>query len=234
MYENPMPAIAAIDRPDTVRRFFQRVYGWMFLGLVATALTAFYTVSDYTLLYTIVTNRILFYALIFGELGLVFAISGLVRKMSPALAGFLFLVYSVLNGLTLSVILLVFTEQSVAMTFVVCAIMFGALSVFGLVTRRTLGGLGSFCFMGLIGLIAASLINLIWPNGMLHFLINCVGIIVFAGLTAYDTRKLKEMAVAVDPAGREVQSIAVVGALALYLDFINLFLFLLNFLGDRR
>ena len=115
MYENPMPAIAAIDRPDTVRRFFQRVYGWMFLGLVATALTAFYTVSDYTLLYTIVTNRILFYALIFGELGLVFAISGLVRKMSPALAGFLFLVYSVLNGLTLSVILLVFVL--ISMTF---------------------------------------------------------------------------------------------------------------------
>jgi FtsH-binding integral membrane protein len=169
-----------------------------------------------------------------GELGLVAWLSGLVGRMSAGMASGIFLLYSALNGLTLSVVFLVFTRESIASTFVVSAATFGAMSAYGLATKRALDGLGSFCFMGLVGVIIASLVNMFLHSSMLGFVTSCVGVIVFVGLTAYDTRKLKMMAAVVDPDSEEGRRGAVSGALALYLDFINLFLMLLNLFGRRR
>lgn len=233
-YETPYPVAGTVEQAEASRRFLQRVYGWMFFGLALTALMAYYTVSEPELLRAVVGNQAVFFGLIIGELVLVLVISGMIRRLSPAVASLLFIVYSLLNGLTLSVILLVYTQQSVASAFLVCAAMFGALSLYGLTTRRSLDGLGAFCSMGLTGLVVAMLVSLFWRNNMLEFVINCVGIIVFTGLTAYDTRKLKEMSVHAGAEGSMAQSTAILGALVLYLDFINLFLFILRFMGSRR
>ncbi|MBP7865597.1 MAG: Bax inhibitor-1/YccA family protein [Acidobacteria bacterium] len=233
-YENPYPAVGTFEQAEASRRFLQRVYGWMFFGLALTALMAYYTVSEPGLLRAVVGNQAVFFGLIIGELVLVLVISAMIRRLSPAVASLLFIVYSLLNGLTLSVILLVYTQESIASAFLVCAAMFGALSLFGLTTRRSLDGLGAFCTMGLTGLVVAMLVSLFWRNNMLEFVINCVGIIVFTGLTAYDTRKLKQMSASVGAEGSVAQSAAILGALTLYLDFINLFLFILRFMGGRR
>jgi FtsH-binding integral membrane protein len=158
--------------------------------------------------------------------------SAKVQTMSPTTAAVLFLIYSGTVGITTSVILLVYTLQSVASTFMVTAGMFGALALFGTFTKRSLAGVGQFMYMGLIGLILAMVVNLFWANDALSFVISVIGVLVFTGLTAWDAQNLKHMAVAL-PDGR-VGSYAVVGALTLYLDFINLFFFLLRLLGGRR
>jgi uncharacterized protein len=184
------------------------------------------------LISTIVSNRLLFWVLVIAQLGIVFVLSARVQKLAPSTASLLFIAYSALTGVTLSVILLVFTGESIASTFIVTAGMFGALALYGSTTRRDLTGLGSFLFMGLIGLVLASIVGLFWHSDALQFVISFIGVIVFTGLTAYDAQRLQLMA-ATTPAG-QVGSYAIVGALALYLDFINLFLFLLRFLGSRR
>jgi hypothetical protein len=176
----------------------------------------------------------LFYVLIIGELGLVAWLSGLVGKMSATTASVVFLAYSALNGLTLSCIFFLYTKDSIASTFVVSAATFGAMSLYGYTTKRTLDGLGSFCFMGLIGVVIAGLVNLFLRSNMLGFIVSCVGVIVFVGLTAYDTARLKRMAESVSIDSEEGRRGAVVGALALYLDFVNLFLMLLRLFGRRR
>lgn len=230
-YERSPVAIS----PVTVEtRFLTKVYGWMAAGLGLTAVVAFFTLSSPTLLTAIVTNRILFFGLILAELGLVAWLSGLVGRMSAATAAGVFLFYSGLNGLTLSLVFLVYTAGSIASTFVVTAGTFAAMSAYGLVTKRSLDGLGSFCFMGLIGVILAGVVNLFLRNAMVEFVVSCVGVVVFVGLTAYDTRKLKMMAAAVDADSEEGRKGAVRGALALYLDFVNLFLMLLRLFGRRR
>jgi hypothetical protein len=155
-----------------------------------------------------------------------------VDRLAPGTASGLFALYSALNGVTLSAILLAYTGESVSMTFVVTAGMFGALALFGSTTKRSLAGAGQFFMMGLVGLILASVIGIFWHNDALQFLISVVGVIVFTGLTAWDAQRLKQMALAL-PAG-QVGAYAVVGALSLYLDFINLFLMLLRFTGSRR
>jgi FtsH-binding integral membrane protein len=152
--------------------------------------------------------------------------------MASGTASALFVIYSALTGLTLSFVLLIYTGESVATTFLVAAGMFGGLALYGTVTRRNLSGLGQFFFMGLIGLILASLVGMFWHNDGLQFMISLVGVVVFAGLTVYDAQRLKEMAFATNVGS--VSAATIVGALALYLDFINLFLFLLRFLGNRR
>ena len=177
-------------------------------------------------------NRLVFFALVIAQLGLVFYLSARADRLAPGTAAGLFAIYSALTGVTLSVILLVYTGESVTMTFVVTAGMFGALALFGSTTKRSLAGAGQFFMMGLIGLILASIIGMFWHNDALQFLISVVGVIVFTGLTAYDAQRLKQMALAV-PAG-QAGSYAVVGALSLYLNFINLFLMLLRFTGSRR
>jgi len=217
---------------ERVNAFLRAVYGWMFAGLAITAVTAAFVASSPALVTALVANRLLFWVLVLAQLGIVFALSARVDRLAPSTASALFIAYSALTGVTLSLVLLAFTGESIATTFVVTAGMFGALALYGSATRRDLSGLGSFLFMGLVGLMLASIVGLFWQNGALQFLISFVGVIVFTGLTAYDAQRLKAMALAMP--GGQTGSYAVVGALALYLDFINLFLFLLRFLGQRR
>ncbi len=174
----------------------------------------------------------LFWVLALAQLGIVFALSARVDRMAASTASLLFVAYSALTGVTLSSILLVFTGESVFTTFAVTAGMFGALAMYGTVTRRQLSGLGQFLFMGLIGVVLASIVGIFWHSDALQFLISFVGVIVFAGLTVYDAQRLKELAFATNTG--PTTGTTIVGALALYLDFINLFLFLLRFLGNRR
>ena len=219
-------------RDVRVTAFLSKVYGWMFLGLLITAGTAFTVASSPTLIRAFILNRILFWILILAQLGVVFFLSARVDRLAPLTAAGLFLLYSVMVGITTSVILLLYTGSSIVSAFVVAGGMFGALAVFGTFTKRSLAGVGQFMFMGLIGLLLAMVVNLFWSNGALYFVISVVGVIVFTGLTAYDAQKLKQMAVSL-PDGR-VGSYAVVGALDLYLDFINLFFFILRLIGGRR
>ncbi|GFO55127.1 membrane protein [Geomonas sp. Red276] len=202
------------------------VYGWMGTGLALTALVSLMTVSSPLLLQAILGNRILLYALLFGEVGLVLAISGAINRISSTTAGMLFLAYAALNGLTMATIFVVFTASSIASTFMVTAGMFGAMSIYGYVTRSDLTTWGSFLFMGLIGVVIASVVNIFLHSPMISWVTSICAVIVFTGLTAYDTQKIKYQA-----AGRKG---AIMGALTLYLDFINMFLAMLRLLGDRR
>ena len=217
---------------ERVTAFLRKVYGWMFVGLGVTAAVALGVAGSPTLLQAIFGNKLLFFGLIIAELGLVFYLSARVAKIAPATASGLFLLYSALNGATLAMIFLAYTGTSIATTFAVTAGMFGALALYGTTTKRSLAGVGQFMFMGLIGLILASVVGMFFKSDGLQFVISIVGVIVFTGLTAWDAQKLKAMAVSV-PEG-QAGSYAVVGALSLYLDFINLFLFMLRFLGGRR
>jgi FtsH-binding integral membrane protein len=219
-------------RDERVGAFLSKVYGWMFIGLLVTAVVAFVISSSPALIETLIVNRGLIWVILIAQLGLVFYLSARVNKIAPATAAGLFLLYSALVGVTSSVILLVYTAASVFSAFIVTAGMFGAMAVFGTITKRSLAGLGQFMFMGLIGLILAMIVGLFWQNDALQFVISVVGVLIFTGLTAYDAQRLKQMAVAL-PDG-SVGSYAVVGALSLYLDFINLFFMLLRLMGGRR
>ena len=221
-----------VQAAERISAFLWKVYGWMALGLGLTAVVAFAVVGSPELLRTLVGNRLVFFGLIIAELGLVFYLSARATRMAPGAAAGLFAVYSALNGVTLSVVLLAYTGESVATTFVVTAGMFGALALFGSTTKRSLAGAGQFFMMGLVGLILASVVGIFWQNDALQFLISVVGVIVFTGLTAWDAQRLKQMALAL-PEG-QVASYAIVGALSLYLDFVNLFLMLLRFTGRRE
>jgi uncharacterized protein len=228
-YEGALPRYRDADR---LAAFMRGVYGWMCAGLAMTAATAWLVSSSPALMAAIFGNRLMFWLLAIVQLGIVFTLSSRVDRMTAGTASGLFVVYSVLTGVTLSVITLVYTGESLFTTFVVAAGMFGALAAYGTVTRRQLSGLGQFMFMGLIGLVIASVVGLFWHNDALQFIISFIGVIVFAGLTVYDAQRLKELAFATS-AG-PASGATIVGSLALYLDFINLFLFLLRFLGNRR
>jgi FtsH-binding integral membrane protein len=206
------------------------VYRWMTLGLAVTALVAYSVATSEAALRLVLGNRLVFFGLIIAEFGLVIALSAAVNRLSAATAGGLFLLYSALNGATLSVILLVYASSSVAMAFVTTAGTFGAMSVYATVTRRDLSSWGSFLFMGLVGVVIASLVNLFLQSGLMSFVISCASVLVFTGLTAYDTQKLRAFA----RSGGGSPAMPVNGALALYLDFVNLFLALLRLFGRRR
>ncbi|MGH7356923.1 MAG: Bax inhibitor-1/YccA family protein [Candidatus Rokuibacteriota bacterium] len=227
-----MDALTATQTAERISGFLWKVYGWMAIGLGITAVVAFVVAGSPEILRVLVGNRIVFFALILAELGLVFFLSSRAATLAPSTASGLFALYSGLNGATLSVILLAYTGESVTTTFVVTAGMFGALALFGSTTKRSLAGAGQFFMMGLVGLILCSIVGLFWHNDALQFLISVVGVIVFTGLTAYDAQRLKQMALAL-PEG-QAGSYAIVGALSLYLDFINLFLMLLRFTGRRN
>lgn len=223
---------ASLPVEERVSAFLRAVYGWMCAGLAITAATAWVIASSPAVVRAIATNRLLFWLLMGAQLGIVFALSARVDKMAASTASLLFAVYSALTGVTMSFVLLAFTGESVASTFIVTAGMFGALAAYGTVTRRSLAGMGSFLFMGLIGVVLASVVGIFWHSDALQFVISFIGVIVFSGLAAYDAQRLKSMALATSAGPTETY--AIVGALALYLDFINLFLFLLRFLGNRR
>ena len=221
-----------VQAADRVSAFLWKVYGWMAVGLGLTAVVAFAVAGSPEILRTLVGNRLVFFGLVIAELGLVFYLSARADRMAPGTAAGLFTLYSALNGVTLSVVLLAYTGESVTTTFVVTAGMFGALALFGSTTKRSLAGAGQFFMMGLVGLILASIVGVFWHSDALQFLISVVGVIVFTGLTAWDAQRLKQMALAI-PEG-ESGSYAIVGALSLYLNFINLFLILLRFQGGSR
>lgn len=223
---------SSIRAQERVSAFLWKVYAWMAIGLGLTALVAFAVAGSPEIVQAVAGNRLVFFALMIAELGLVFYLSARATAMAPGRATGLFSLYSALNGVTLSVLLLAYTGESVATAFVVTAGMFGALALYGSTTRRSLAGLGQFAFMGLVGLILASLVGMFWHHDALQFLISAMGVIVFTGLTAWDAQRLRQMALALP--GGEVGSHAVVGALALYLDFVNLFLIILRFTGSRR
>ena len=229
---NQSSYVSADVRDVRVTAFLTKVYGWMFLGLLITAGTALAVASSPVLIETFILNGILRWILIFAQLGLVFYLSARVDRIAPATAAGLFMLYSAMVGVTSSVIFMVYTGASIVSAFMITGTMFGAMAVFGTLTKRSLAGVGQFMFMGLIGLIIASIVNIFWLNSALYFVISVVGVIVFTGLTAWDAQRMKEMAVAL-PDGR-VGSYAVVGALTLYLDFINLFFFILRLFGGRR
>jgi FtsH-binding integral membrane protein len=214
-----------------VARFMNMVYAWMCAGLATTAVVAWYVaISGF---YQTVYASGLFFPLIIAELILVFVISYAVNKISAPVATVLFLVYAALNGVVLSVVFLVYSLGTLAGAFAVTAVMFGAMSVYGFVTKRDLTSLGSFLLMGLIGLILASVVNIFFASSALYWIITYAGIAIFLGLTAYDTQKLKEMAHHVEGNDAAAARMSIVGSLVLYLDFINLFLLLLRIMGRR-
>ena len=220
---------------EVLNAFMRGVYQWMALGLGLTAAAAFLTAQSPAMQQIIFGNQLVFFGLIIGELLLVVGISAGIRRMSASTASGLFLLYSALNGLTLSFVLLLYTGESVAMTFVICAGMFGAMSVYGMTTKKDLTSWGSFLFMGLIGIILASVVNIFLQSSAMQFVISILGVVIFTGLTAYDTQKLKvmgETAPANDATA--IRRGVILGALTLYLDFINLFLMLLRLFGSRR
>ncbi len=214
------------------RTFIRSVYAWMFGGLLLTAAAAWWVVESPAMQQAIFGNRAVPWVLMLAELGLVMYLSFRITKMSAGAAASTFLIFSLLNGLTLSSIFFVYTHADIFQAFLTAAGMFGAMSVYGMVTKRDLTSWGSFFFMGLIGIIICSVINIFMKSSALGFAISFIGVFVFLGLTAYDTQKLKSYATA--PELRE--NLAVYGALALYLDFINLFLMLLRLFGggNRR
>ena len=227
------------DRTQTqviVNEFIRSVYNWMAIGLGLTGFIAFYVSNSPDMIKLIYGNQVLFFGLIIGELGLVFYLSARVQKIQASTATALFILYAALNGATLSFIFLIYTSSSITSTFFICAATFVSCSIYGMVTKRDLTSLGGFMAMGLIGIIIASVVNMFIRSTGMSLIISYIGVFVFVGLTAYDTQKLKRMAVT-QPAGLEAGAVrkgAIMGALALYLDFINLFLMLLRILGSRR
>mgnify|MGYP000908900426 CR=1 FL=1 len=217
-----------------VNDFVSKVFGWMSFALLTTGLTSFLVSQSMDTVSFIVLNRPVFFGLIIIELGLVMLISALINKISFSTAIVLFIIYSIVNGLTLSVIFLAYTMASIASTFIVTASTFGVMCVYGLVTKKDLTGVGSLLYMALFGLIIASIANLFLHNETVYWIITYAGIIIFVGLTAYDAQKIKQIGESSFAKTEQGKNLAVIGALQLYLDFINLFLFLLRLLGKRR
>ena len=214
---------------------FRSVYLWMTLALVITGFVAMYVAKSYALISMIAQNSIMFWVILIAELGLVMYMSARINRISFTTATLLFIAYSVLNGVTMSILFMVYTLSSIATTFFVTAGTFGAMALFGYVTKKDLTRIGSLCIMGVIGLIIASVVNLFLQNSMMDMIISYVGVLLFVGLTAYDSQKIKQLLGGDDIEVNETtQKIALMGALTLYLDFINLFIYLLRILGDRK
>ena len=213
----------------------QKVYLWMAMALAITGLTAFYVAGNESLLYTIANSRGLLWGLMIAEVGLVMWLSAGINRMSFAMAGVMFGVYAILNGVTFSFILLAYTMESIATTFFVTAGTFGALSLFGLFTKRDLGAIGRFLFMALIGLIIATIVNMFVASTAFEWALTYIGLFIFCGLTAYDTQMMKRILAESESEGQtNLMKIALLCSLSLYLDFINMFLYLLRIFGDRR
>ena len=214
--------------------YINKVFNCMCLALLITGVTAFFAAGSQELMNLIFSNKLVFYGLLIGEVLLVGYIGANIQKLSTATATALFILYSVLNGVTLSFILFVFTSASIATTFFVTAGTFGAMSAYGYFTKRDLTSIGNLCFMALIGIIIASIVNIFFFNEILYWVITYAGVLIFVGLTAYDTQKIKRMYRAGMEDSDIGHNLALMGALRLYLDFINMFLFLLRIFGDRK
>ena len=216
------------------QRFMVRVYNWMTAGLAITGFMAFYVSNNETIMNIIFGNPIMPIVLMIAQIGLVFWLASRVMQMSVSQATGVFMLYSGLTGVTFSFIFVVYTSASITSTFLVTAGTFGAMSLYGYTTKKDLTSWGSFLFMGLIGIIIASVVNMFMQSNMMHMIITYAGVLIFVGLTAYDTQKIKEMNILGNEGTDEDTKEAIRGALTLYLDFINLFLMLLRLMGDRR
>lgn len=217
---------------DMLSLVMRQVYLRMFLALLVTAITAYYVAVTPAVTQFVFGSRVVFWILIIAEFGLVIGLSAALHKMSTTTANVMFLLYAVLNGVTLSSIFFVYQLGSIAFTFFITAGVFLAMSIYGYVTKKDLNTFGSYCVMGLFGIIIASVVNLFVHSSTLEWIVSFIGVGIFMGLTAWDTQKIKESAYAIEPSG--VGKLAVIGALSLYLDFINMFLYLLRFFGNSR
>ena len=213
----------------------QQVYGWMAGGLALTGLIAWWVSQSEAMINLVFGNRAVFFGLIILELGLVFGLSWGLTRMSATLATSAFLLYAAVNGITMAAIFLVYTGESIGSTFLVTGGTFAAMSMYGYTTKRDLSSWGNLLFMALIGLIIASVVNIFLQSDALGWVVTYAGVLIFVGLTAYDTQKIKNLSARIDPRDTETfQKAVIMGALQLYLDFINLFLYLLRILGKRR
>lgn len=212
----------------------RKVYLWMTLALVITGFTAYYVATSETLMMTLFNNQILFWGLVIGELVLVFSLSAAINRLSLTTATLMFVLYSVINGATMSFIFLAYTASSITNVFLITAGTFAVMAVFGYFTKTDLTSWGKILMMALIGIIIATIVNIFTKSEGLAMILNYLGVLVFVGLTAYDSQKIKQMLMMAPDAGEAAQKVALLGALSLYLDFINLFLYLLRILGSRR
>jgi len=224
---------ASVARTNT---FIRSVYNWMAIALALTGVTSYYVSHNEAAFNFFYGTPGLIFIIILAELGFVFFLSARIQKIQASTATLLFAVYSILNGITLSFIFLRYTQTSIVSTFVVCSVTFLACSVYGMVSKKDLTSLGGFMFMGLIGIIVASVVNLFLQSSAMQMIISYIGVVVFMGLTAYDTQKLKTMSATVpdDASGAMIRKGAVMGALTLYLDFINMFIMMLYIFGGSR
>jgi FtsH-binding integral membrane protein len=230
-----VPQLVTAEQAEELRReFVVKVYGWMAAGLMMTGIMALLTIQSAAMLELIFGNKLVFYGLIIAQLGLVVWLSARIAQMSALTATMIFVGYSLLTGVTLSSVFLLYTASSLGSTFLVSAGTFGAMCAYGWTTKRDLTGMGGFLTMGLIGMILASVVNIFLQNSMVYWITTYVGILIFVGLTAYDAQKIKAMSAVALEGGESEQKGAILGALRLYLDFINLFLLLLRVMGKRR
>lgn len=233
-WENPGWQTSSQEVNDTLiqesqRAFMSRVYGWMFAGLLITGGMALFTATNETLRQLVASWMV---PMLLAELGLVFVLSMAARKLSGAVAGLMFVVYAALTGMTCSIYFLVYTAGSIGEAFLLTGGIFGAMSLYGTITKKDLSGWGAFLFMGLVGVIVAGFVNIFVRNDMLGFVSACACVVVFSGLTAYDTQKLRQLHATTGFSS--AATVSIIGALELYLDFINLFLSLLRLFGRRR
>lgn len=226
--------VTAEQAEEVQRAFLVKVYGWMTAGLMMTGIVSLLTIYTPGMLGFVFSSPLIYFGLFIAQLGLVIYLSARIEKMTAATATMVFIGYSALTGLTLSVIFLLYTAASLATTFFVTAGTFGLMSAYGYTTKRDLTGLGGFLMMGLIGIILASVVNMFLNNSTVYWITTYIGVFIFVGLTAYDTQKIKEMGGIALDGGEVEQKGAIMGALRLYLDFINLFLLLLRLMGNRR
>lgn len=225
------------EREAVIERSFpalmKKVYIWMTLALAITGMTSWLVANSPAILAAVFGNPILFWGMIIAEFGLVMWLSAGIRKMSLTTATLLFILYSVVNGVTMASIFIIYTMESIASTFFITAGTFGAMSIVGYKTSKDLSGMGRYLIMALIGLIIATIVNIFVGSTLMATIISYIGVLVFVGLTAYDTQKIKELFMNADEYNPDVQKYAVLGSLTLYLDFINLFLYLLRIFGRR-
>lgn len=224
----------AADAAAEQARFMTKVYGWMCLALVVTGYVALWTSSNASMMEALIGNKFLFYGLIIAEFICVAVLVSVVQRISSALATLLFLLYAAMNGFTFSVIFLVFTMDSIGQTFFITAGTFGIMSAYGYFTKRDLTSMGSLATMGLMGIVLASLVNLWLNSDTVYWVTTYIGVVVFVALTAYDTQKIKNLNIIGNEGTEEDRKESIIGALTLYLDFINLFLMLLRLFGRRR
>lgn len=232
-FQNYTGAAEASFSTEATRKFLLNVYNWMAMGLAITGIIA-YGISRSSFVEVMYSNPFVLFAIIILQLGVVMGMTFAINKIPSGVAIGAFFLYSALTGLTMSAIFLVYTGTSIASTFFVCAGMFAAVSAFGYVTKSDLSKFGTYFFMALIGLILASVVNIFLKSTTLNWIISYAGVLIFVGLTAYDTQRIKKMSQSTDIDSEAGKKSAVIGSLMLYLDFINMFMFLLRIFGDRK